>query len=136
MHNRSGFSLLDLIISMAIFAIISVAFISIFVVVVNIQGYENSQSDGSQQSHFLVQQLQYYIANARIADMSLDASTSTLTLRTASTSTDPTVISLSSGTVYIRQGLGAGQAQALKLSYSPKQQELLQRALKPVKPGG
>ena len=109
-NHRAGFSIMDLLISIAIFAIISVAFVTIFVSVVNIQTYEGCQADATQQGQFLLQQIGYYTNNARLIDMTSDQATSTVTLRETSSAQDPTTIGLSpngtSFTPYITQGSG------------------------------
>jgi hypothetical protein len=110
MRNRTGLSLIDLLISMAIFAVVSVAFITVFITIINVQTHQASQTEVTQQSQFLLQQLQYYVQSSRLIDMSLDTSASTLTLRMPSPALDPTIVSVVSGTVYLQQGSGALQA--------------------------
>ncbi len=107
MRNRQGLSLIDLLISMAMFAIVSVSFIVVFIAIVNVQTRQSSQSDVTQQSQTLLEQLQYYIESARLADMTLDTPASAITLRMANPAIDPTVITLASGTLYVQQGFGS-----------------------------
>lgn len=109
--NRRGFTLPELLVFVAIFTIAMVGFITIFVAVTRVQSRQSSASDVETQGQFLVQQLQYYVQSARLVDMTLDATTSTLTLRqtAASSSLDPTTIFLATGTVYLTQGSGSAQ---------------------------
>jgi len=109
MRNRTGFSLIELLITMAIFSIVAISFTVVFIAIVNVQTHQSSRTEVSQQSQFLVQQLQYYIGSARLADMSLDAVTTTLTLRMSSLTLDPAIVTVASGTVYLTQGSGAPQ---------------------------
>jgi prepilin-type N-terminal cleavage/methylation domain-containing protein len=115
MRNRTGFSLIEILITMAIFAIVAVSFTVIFVAIVNVQNHESSRTEVAQQSQFLAQQLQYYIEDARLVDLPLDTSATTLTLRMSSSSLDPTIITLASGTLYLQQGSGT-PAQAITTS--------------------
>jgi type II secretory pathway pseudopilin PulG len=109
-HSREGFTLIELLIFSAIFSLIIGAFITILISITDLQVQQSAGSDVAQQGEFLVQQLQYYIQNARLVDMPQDVGTSTLTLRESTSSFDPTIFSLATGTVYLKQGLsGAAQ---------------------------
>lgn len=110
MQKRAGFTLIDLLISMAIFALVSVSFIVIFVAIVNVQTRQSSQAEVNQQSQFFLQQLQYYIGNANLVDLPLDTATTTLKLRMASSSMDPLIITISGGVAYVQPGNATAQA--------------------------
>ena len=105
-HSRAGFTLIELLLFSAIFTLIIGAFITIFLVIVKVQSNQSASNETAQQGQFLIQQLQYYIGSARLVDMSLDTATSTLTLREslASSTSDPMIFTVSSGTVYLQQG--------------------------------
>lgn len=113
-RRRSAFTLIELLIFCAIFTVIIGSFITILVVIVDVQSNQSTSSEVAQQGQFLLQQLQYYIESARLVDMTADVSTSTLVLResAASSSYDPTVLTLSAGRVYLKQGI-AGSLQPL-----------------------
>ncbi len=110
--NRRGFTLPELLVFVAIFTVAIVGFITIFIAVTRVQSRQSSASDVETQGQFLVQQIQYYIQSARLVDMTLDTATSTLTVRqtAASSSLDPTTVSLATGTIYLTQGSGSAQA--------------------------
>lgn len=109
---RSGFTLIELLVFVGIFTLIIGSFIAILVSIINIQTQQVAISEAEQQGQFLVQQLQYYIQGARLADMTADTATSSLVLRESNPSVDPTTFTLSSGTVYLQQGV-SGALQAL-----------------------
>lgn len=98
-----GFTLIELIIFIGIFTVSVIGLMTLLVVITGVQTKEAASSEVSSQSQFLLQQLQYYIQNARIVDMTRDVSTSTLTLREFLSAQDPTYITLATGTVYIQQ---------------------------------
>jgi uncharacterized protein (TIGR02145 family) len=112
-HQRIGFTLIELLIFSAIFSLIIGSFITVLIVMVNVQVSQSASGEASQQGQFLVQQLQYYIESARLVDMPQDVSGSSLTLRevVGSSSSDPTIFTVSSGTIYFQQG-AAGTPQA------------------------
>jgi len=110
--RRKGFSLIELLLFAAIFAIIAVAFITILVTIVAIQTRQQAAIEVNQQSQFLLQQIQYYIESSSLVELNQDSATSTLKLRMSASSTDPTYIYLSGNAVYLRQ-TDSGAAQAL-----------------------
>ena len=103
---RKGFTLIELLVFIAIFALIIGSFIAILVSVINTQTRQIAISEVEQQGQFLTQQIQYYVQSARLVDMPLDSATTTLTLRESTSSINPTILSLSNGTIYLSQGLG------------------------------
>ena len=106
---RHAFTILELLIFIAIFTLVMVAFTTILIVVTQVQTQQVAQNEVTQQSQFLLQQIQYYVEQSSIVDVPQDTATTTLTLRMANAGIDPTVITLASGTVYLQQGGGALQ---------------------------
>jgi prepilin-type N-terminal cleavage/methylation domain-containing protein len=106
MHLRKGYTLIELLIFVAIFAVAAAAFVSVLVVIVRVQSQQSSSGAVQEESAALLQQLQYYVQNSSLVNIPIDAApTSTLSLRMSSSSTDPTTITVSaSGTVYLQQG--------------------------------
>lgn len=105
MNSRKGYTLVELLIFLAISAVALVSFVGILVVVVQLQVRQSSTGSVQQESAALLQQMQYYVQNSSLVNIPIDAAgTSTLSLRMASSSADPTIISLSNGTVYLQQG--------------------------------
>jgi prepilin-type N-terminal cleavage/methylation domain-containing protein len=107
-RRRRGFTLIELLVFSAIFALIIGAFITILITVVTTQTQQSASAEAQQQGQFLLQQFQYYIESARLVDMTQDVATSTLVLRESisSSSYDPTIFTLTNGTVYLQQGAG------------------------------
>ena len=110
---RRGLTIIELLIFIAIFSVVIVGIITVLITTVRVQSRQASADEVETQGQFLLQQIQYYVQSARLADMPLDAP-GTLTLResAASSSLDPTIITNASGTVYLQQGVN-GTPQAL-----------------------
>ena len=101
--NKNGFTLVELIIFIALFAALSGSFITILLTVTRVQVRQVSVVEVSEQSQFLLQQIQYYIQNSSMIDIPINTPTSTLKLYTGVNSQDPLYITLASGTVYIQK---------------------------------
>jgi prepilin-type N-terminal cleavage/methylation domain-containing protein len=113
MNNmKRGFTLIEMLIAVSIFTVIVIAFVGILSVVTQVQVQSSSSEAVNQESQFLLQKLQYYIQTASIIDMPTSTPTSTLKFDVAASSSDPSYITLASGTVYLQQGSG-GVLQAL-----------------------
>lgn len=111
---RRGFTLVELLVFIAVFSAVVIGFVTIFIAATRVQSRQTSASEVETQAQFLLQQVQYYVGAARLVDMAQDVATGTLKLRQSSsaTSSDPITIYASSGIVYLQQGAG-GAAQAL-----------------------
>lgn len=109
---KKGFTIIEMLIASAIFTVIAIAFIGILSVVMQVQVQSSSAAAVNQESQFLLQKLQYYIQTAGIIDIPTSTPTSTLKFDVASSSLDPSYITLASGTVYLQQPTG-GTLQAL-----------------------
>lgn len=101
--NKNGFTLVELIIFIALFAALSGSFITILLTVTRVQVRQASVVEVSEQSQFLLQQIQYYIQNSSMIDIPINTPTSTLKLYTGVNSQDPLYITIASGTVYIQK---------------------------------
>jgi type II secretory pathway pseudopilin PulG len=101
--RKRGFTVLELLVYTAIFSVVIVGFITIFVTIVRIQGNQSSSAEVDTQSTFLLQQIQYYVEQSSLIDMPQDAPTSTLTLRMANPGQDPTTLYVSNGVLYMQQ---------------------------------
>lgn len=100
--SRSGFTILELLIFSAIFTLASVAFIGILASVSRVQVRQGSAAEVTTQSQFLLQTIQRLVEQSSVVEMAANAPTSTLKLRMASSSADPTYVYLSSSTVYLK----------------------------------
>lgn len=101
-----------MIIASAIFIVIIVVFIGILLTVTQVQVQSSSSAAVNQESQFLLQKLQYYVQTASLIQIPQDTATGTLELFMASSSADPTYITLATGTVYLQQ-TATGTLQAL-----------------------
>lgn len=106
MEKSKGYTLIELLIFVAIFTVVIGAFVSVLVISVRLQGRQSSAGSVQQESTALLQQLQYYVQNSSLINIPIDTSTSTLSLRMSSSSLDPTTITVASGTIYLKQGNG------------------------------
>jgi len=103
---KRGFTLIEMLIAVSIFTVIAIASIGILSVVTQVQVQSSSSAAVSQESQFLLQKLQYYVQTAGIIDIPTSTPTSTLKFDVASSSLDPSYITLASGTVYLQQSSG------------------------------
>ena len=104
--KRNGVTLIELLIFVGIFTIVMGTFVTMLVAITNVQTHQSSQAAVTRESQFLLQQIQYNVELASVIDIPQDTATTTLRLRMPSAAIDPTIISVSSGTVYIQQGNG------------------------------
>lgn len=100
---RKGFTIIELLVYLAIFSVVVVAFVTIFIGIIRVQSNQSSEAEVETQSQFLLQQVQYYVEQSSLVDMPQDTPSTTLTLRMANPALDPTYITLSSGTLYLQQ---------------------------------
>ena len=104
LHSRKrGFSLIELVVFVGIFTMTIGAFITILVAVLRVQVRQLAAAEVNGQTQFLLQTVQYYIERSSYIDMTTDSATSTLKLRMASSTQDPTLIYLQSGIAYLRE---------------------------------
>ena len=104
--RTQGFTLIEMLVAISIFTVIAIAFISILVMVTQVQVHSSSSAVVDQESQFLLQKLQYYVQTAGLIDVPTSTPTSTLKFDMASSSFDPSYITLASGTVYLQQTAG------------------------------
>jgi type II secretory pathway pseudopilin PulG len=100
---RKGFTIIELLIFSAIFAVISVAFLSALVSTVQVQTKQSAAAEVNQQTQFLLDTIQRYVERSSLIQLSSNSATSTLKLRMSSSTEDPTYIYLSGTTVYLQQ---------------------------------
>ena len=100
---------MEMLIATAIFTLVIISFITVFVTVAGVQARQMSAASVNEESLSLLQRIQYYVALSSFVSTTQDLAVSTLILRMPSSTIDPTVISLSGGTAYIQQAGGAIQ---------------------------
>jgi type II secretory pathway pseudopilin PulG len=114
-RKSGGFTLIELLIFISIFSVVIIAFITIFLSILRVYSRQSASSEVDRQSQFLLQSFQLRIERASLVDIPADIPTSTLLLRTPTTSTDPTTIYLQSGMVYLQETT-SGVPQAITTS--------------------
>jgi len=105
-HNRQGFTLLELIVFVAIFSFTIIGFISILISITKVQVKQGSSAEVSQQSQYILQTLQYYVEKSSLVEADTNTASSSLKLRMSATAEDPTLIFASGTTIYIKVGSG------------------------------
>lgn len=106
-HSRQGFTLLELIVFVAIFSFTIVGFISILVSITKVQVKQGAAAEVSQQSQYVLQTLQYYVERSSLIEADANTASSSVKLRMTSSAEDPTLIFTSGTTVYVKVGAGA-----------------------------
>jgi hypothetical protein len=99
---RRGLTLVEILLFAAMFAIAGLIFTNVLVVVVRLQARHEATAQVNQESQFLLYNIQELVADSIYVDMTADEATSTLRLRTSST-TDPTTVFASGTTVFIQE---------------------------------
>lgn len=102
--RRSAFTLVELLIYVAIFAASSMFLIGILMVVVNIQTRNSSSAEVDGQISFLTKMVQDRVRESSLIDIPSGIATSTLKLRMPSAVLDPTLIFSSGTLVYVKEG--------------------------------
>jgi len=104
--REDGFSIIELLIYIGIFVGSSVFLVSILIVFTNIHLRQTSVNEVNQQISFVNNTVQRFIRSASLIEIPTGVSTSTLTLRMASSSRDKTDIYLDSDQkiIYMNQG--------------------------------
>jgi len=106
---RSAYTLVELLIFLAITAVVALALAGILIVTVQLQAHQSSAGEVQTESTAVLQQLQYDVQNASLINIPLDTPTTTLSLRMSSPALDPTTVTLASGTLYVQQGASSTQ---------------------------
>ena len=104
LSKNNGFSLVELLIYMGILGAVSGILVGVLTTVTKTQIEESVQTEISGQLNFTMQTIQRLVKNSSLVDADAGTTSSTITLRTQATSTDPTTIYLSSGRIYVKEG--------------------------------
>lgn len=110
--SRGGFTLIEVLIYTVIFAISAVFLVGILAAITRVQSRQSSINEVNAQIGFVDKTIQRLVREASLIDMTAGESTTTLTLRMASSTLDPTKIYVdaSNTAVYIQEGTGTAQA--------------------------
>lgn len=101
-----GFSLMELLVYVAIFVASSIFLISILFIFTRIHLRQTSVNEVNNQLNFVNDNIQRLIRESSLIDMSAGVTTSTITLRMASSTLDPTLIywNQTEKAIYIQEG--------------------------------
>ncbi len=102
--KEQGFSLIELLVYIAIFAASSVFLVGMLIVFTQINLRQKSVNEVNDQVSFVNNTIQRVVRDSSLISMSSGVSTSTVTLRMASSSLDPTLIYLEDDTIYLKEG--------------------------------
>lgn len=105
-HRRSGFTLVEFIIYMAIFGVSAVFLVSILTSVTRTQVRQASGNEVNQQLSFVASTIQRLVRSASLVANDAGVASTTLVLRMASSTLDPTKIYVdaSSTAIYLQEG--------------------------------
>ena len=107
---KAGFTLVEIVLFSAIFAIVTIAFMSVLVAVVRVQSRQGASNDVNQQSDFVLATIQRAVEQSSHIEGDPDEPGAQAVLRMASSSADPTVISFQGGSIFIERGSGGQEA--------------------------
>lgn len=102
--NQSGFSLIELLVYTAIFAVSSVFLIAILGTITRIQTRQVAVNEVNQQISFVGTAIQKLVRDSSLVNITAGIPTSTLVLEMASSSASPTKVYVSSSLLYVEQG--------------------------------
>lgn len=102
--NVSGFSLVELLIYVAIFSVSSVFLVAILTSVTRVQLRQRSYNEVNHQISFVASTIERLVQESVVVDIDSGIATSTLILRMATSTVDPTKIYASGTLVYIQEG--------------------------------
>ena len=102
--SKKGFSLIELLIYIAIFAGSSVFLVSIFLVFTRIHTHQSSLNEVNSQISFVNDTISRLVRESSVIDMTAGQATSTLKLRMASSSRDSTLIYLEDNRILLKEG--------------------------------
>ena len=110
--RSNGFTLIEVLIYTIIFAVSAVFLVGILMAITRVQSRQSSVNEVNAQITFVDKTIQRLVREASLVDMDAGESTTTLTLRMASSTFDPTTIYVdaSSTAIYLQEGEGTAQA--------------------------
>jgi len=116
--KSGGFSLVELLIYVGIFAIAAVFLVSILTVVTQVQLQQSSVHEVNQQLSFVGSTIQNLVQTSDLIDMAPGVATSTVKLRMASSSLDTTLVYASGTAMYLSETSATGTVTVLPLTDS------------------
>ena len=112
MKNQKGFSLIEILIYIAIFAVTAIFLVNILTITTRIQARQSSLAELNQQIFFVASTIERLVRDSSLIENPAGEASSTLTLRMASSTLDPTKIFVdaSSTAIFIQEGSGQSLA--------------------------
>src|SRR3989344_3724735 len=104
MKNKSGFSLIEILIYTGIIAMVGTFFGGILVSVTNIQNKQTAGGEVNQQLSFVLNNIQRIIRESSVIDMESGVVTDNLVLRMEDPVKDKTLIYFSDGQIFLKEG--------------------------------
>ncbi len=102
--NESGFSLVELLIYIAIFSVTAVFLVAILTTITRIQTRQSSFNAANSQLAFVTNEVTQLIHTSSLVNMATGVTTSTLYLRMPQLAYDPTLVYASGTAIYLQQG--------------------------------
>ncbi len=103
-RTESGFSLVELLIYIAIFAITAVFMVAILTTITRIQNRQSTQNAVASQIDFVSNEVTQLVHTSSFVDMTVGSATTTLKLRMPQAVYDPTLVYSSGTAIYLAQG--------------------------------
>lgn len=108
MQNKTGFSLLEILIYTGLIAMVGMLLSGILISVTKIGNRQSASTEVNQQLNFVLQTIQRLVRDSSLVDIPGGTATSTLVLKMKSPAEDPTRLYVSNNRIYLQ--LGAGSA--------------------------
>ena len=105
-NNKKGFTLIEVLLYTAIFAIVAGLTTGILLTVTQVQQRESASAEVTGQLNFVMQRLRQIVSESSNIEIEAGITTSTLKLRMKDTAKDPTCLSLVSGVIKLAEGPG------------------------------
>ncbi len=113
-----GFSLIELMVYVGIFAVSAVFLVSILTVVTQVQLKQSSVHELNQQISFVRSTVERFVQTSSLVDMDTGTATSTIRLRMASSSVDTVLVYASSSILYLEERDSSGNTTVKPLTDS------------------
>lgn len=115
LKNNHAFTLIELLIFIAVFVIVVSIFFTVLVSISGVQVKSLASNQVNQESQFVLSTIQRYVESASLIELPPNSTSTTLKLRMADNSSDPIYIYLSSGVIYFKK-TDSGEPQSLTSS--------------------
>lgn len=110
MKGKYGFTLVEILIYAAVFSVSAVFLVNILTSITNIQLKQASVNEVNQQISFVSETVKRYIRESSVVSNSAGTASSSLSLRMASSSLDPTIFYTDSSMLYMQEGTSTAVA--------------------------